>query len=211
MSERNELDVEESKKKIASVIPYYPFKGIDKFYDITGFLSRPDVFQLVIDLMTHRYRSMNIDAIGGIDARGFVLGPPVALALKIPFFMLRKKGKLPNSVTGASYTKEYAGSDSLCVSRGVLKPKSRVLLVDDLLATGGTFIAAIELLKSLDIVIAECACVVELKNLNGRQKFDKSGHSDVPIWSLIDETLLTLNGLADPEVAKNYVDDGAPH
>ena len=91
--------------RIAAVIPYYPFKGIDRFYDISGLLMEPSLFRRTTDILVDRYRGQKIDKIGGFDARGFVLGPPLALALDIPFFMFRKKGKLPNAVTGASYSK----------------------------------------------------------------------------------------------------------
>ena len=91
---------------IASVIPYYPFHGVDRFYDISGMTHNPEVFQLCIDVFVKRYIPMGFDAIAGLDARGFILGPPIALALKKPFIMIRKAGKLPNSISGSSYTKE---------------------------------------------------------------------------------------------------------
>jgi len=92
--------------RIAAVIPYYPFKGIDRFYDIQGLLLHPDLLQATVDIFVQRYHQLGIDKIGGFDARGFILGPPIALALKIPFFMLRKSGKLPNALTAESgYTK----------------------------------------------------------------------------------------------------------
>ena len=86
---------------------YFPFKGIPRFYDIGGFLKDPEAFALVIEVLTERYKGSEITSICGLDARGFVLGPPLALALKKPFFMLRKKGKMPNAVTGEAYAKEY--------------------------------------------------------------------------------------------------------
>lgn len=128
-------------QRIASVIPYYPFNGIDRFYDISGMTHDPEAFKLCIDIFIRRYSSMEIDAIAGVDARGFVLGPPIALALNKPFIMIRKKGKLPNSVSGSEYHKEYrganeSGGDEVCVSRTAVKPGSRVLVIDDLVATG---------------------------------------------------------------------------
>lgn len=103
--------------------------------------SDPVAFQLCIDIFVERYSKMNVDSIAGLDARGFVLGPPIALALKKPFIMLRKKGKLPNSVSGGEYRKEYSGDnatggDELCISRTSVKPGDRVLVIDDLVATG---------------------------------------------------------------------------
>jgi len=104
MSSTYERNGEEAQR-IASVIPYYPFKGIDRFYDISGMLSDPTIFQLSIDILADRYREMECDAIVGLDARGFILGPPVALALQKPFVMVRKAGKLPNAISGEDYLK----------------------------------------------------------------------------------------------------------
>merc|ERR1719183_738246 len=84
--------------EIAAVIPYYPFKGIPRFYDIGGFLAKPDIFQKIVDIFASRYAEIGIDSVAGLDARGFILGPPIALALNKPFIMMRKKGKMPNSI-----------------------------------------------------------------------------------------------------------------
>ncbi len=132
-------------QRIASVIPYYPFHGVDRFYDISGMCQDPEAFKLCIDVFVRRYASIGVDAIVGLDARGFVLGPPIALALGKPFIMIRKKGKLPNAVSGAEYHKEYKGAneqtggDEFCISRTSIarkEPKMRVMVIDDLVATG---------------------------------------------------------------------------
>jgi adenine phosphoribosyltransferase len=106
-------------------------------------LSNPHciLLQRCIDIFTRKYKDFSVDFIAGLDARGFIFGPPLALALKIPFVMIRKAGKLPNSTTGAEYYKEYQGAsatggDSLCMPRNVVTPGSRVLVIDDLMATG---------------------------------------------------------------------------
>jgi adenine phosphoribosyltransferase len=101
----------------------------------------PEIFQLCIDVFVNRYSKLDIDFIAGLDARGFVLGPPIALALKKPFVMVRKSGKLPNCVSGQEYFKEYkednqVKGDELCVSRTVPTLGKRALLIDDLIATG---------------------------------------------------------------------------
>lgn len=121
---------------IAAVIPYYPFHGVPRFYDISGMTHNPEIFQLCIDVFVRRYRELGVDCIAGLDARGFILGPPIALALKKPFIMIRKVGKLPNAVTGSQYYKEYqganaAGGDELCISRTAIKPGSRVLVIGE--------------------------------------------------------------------------------
>jgi adenine phosphoribosyltransferase len=120
--------------KIASVIPYYPFHGVPRFYDISGMTHNPEVFQLCIDVFVRRYMELGVDCIAGLDARGFVLGPPIALALQKPFIMIRKVGKLPNAVTGSQYQKEYVGDnahggDELCISRTAIQPGARVLVI----------------------------------------------------------------------------------
>ena len=204
-------------KKIAAVIPYYKFKGIPRFYDINGFLTNPPIFQLVVDTFARRYKSYNLTSIGGFDARGFVIGPPLALALQIPFFMLRKPGKMPNSVSSDGYNVEYGKRSGMCIPRGhpldkddplnkssVVKKNDRVLLVDDLVATGGTLSSGIELVKKMGGEVVECACVVELKmfidppegsGLPSRTKtWTEKGIEATPVWGLVSEDILTLEG-----------------
>lgn len=217
-------------RKIAETIPYYPYKGIPRFYDINGFTTKPEIFQLVVDVLVKRYAGQKIDAIGGFDARGFVLGPPVALALKKPFFMIRKPGKQPNAITSGSYNVEYGSRAGVSISRGhpldavdptkkstVVKKGDRILLVDDLVATGGTLAAGIELVHKLGGEVVECACVVELKmfwdppkdaKLPSRKAlFEAKGIAHVPVWGLISEDVLTVAG----ELPPGYKDDGEEH
>lgn len=192
-------------KAIAAVIPYFPFKGIPRFYDVGGLLANPDKFQRVVDIMAERYAALEIDAIGGFDARGFLF-TPVALALKKPFFMLRKKGKMPNTIYGKEYTKEYAGNDCLGIPRGAVKPGDRVLLIDDLVATGGTLAAGVELVEGQGAKVVECACMVELKFLNGRAKVQEK-FPDTNVWGFISEEVL----LNEAKLPEGYVDDGEAH
>ncbi|KAG5192964.1 phosphoribosyltransferase-like protein [Tribonema minus] len=185
-------------QRIAAVIPYYRFKSIDRFYDVGGLVGDVEMFQLCIQILTHRYSGMDIDCVGGLDARGFLLGPPLALALKKPFFMLRKKGKMPDVVVGGSYSKEYKGDDAqgedqLCIQRRAVQQGTRVLLIDDLIATGGTMLAAVELVKGQGGVVVEFACVVELKALKGTQRVQEQ-HPEIAAWSLISENILTRPG-----------------
>jgi len=204
-------------REIAAVTPYYPFKGIDRFYDIGGFLKHPEIFQKVIDAYVERYSKMDITSIGGFDARGFVLGPPIALALKKPFFMLRKPGKMPNSIKSSDYNVEYGTRDGMCIPRDAVSKGDRVLLIDDLVATGGTLTSGIELVEVLGGTVVECACAVELKmfidppadsGIPSRSKlWESKGYSHVPIWGLISEDVLTNAG----ELAPNYKDDGEEH
>ena len=202
---------------LAQYLPYFPFKGIPRFYDIGGFLSEPTIFARIIDIFASRYATMDIDVIAGLDARGFILGPPLALALRKPFIMMRKKGKMPNSISSSGYETEYGNRSGLTVQRDKIKNGDRVLIVDDLVATGGTLSSAIELVPLLGGTVVECACVVELKlfinpseesGLPSRTKlFQTLGHDDVPVWGLVSEDILTN----EAELSKEYVDDGEEH
>ncbi|CAB9522407.1 Adenine phosphoribosyltransferase [Seminavis robusta] len=204
-------------KEIAQYLPWFPFKGIPRFYDIGGFLYEPAIFQKVVDIFVDRYREIGIDSVAGLDARGFILGPPIALALKKPFIMMRKKGKMPNTVSSDDYKTEYGSRSGLTVQRDKITKGQRVLIIDDLVATGGTLSSAISLVKMLEGIVVECACVVELKmfidppadsGLPSRSKLFKDlGHQDVPVWGLISEDILT-NKASLPE---GYVDDGEEH
>ncbi|GMI37117.1 hypothetical protein TeGR_g13467 [Tetraparma gracilis] len=204
-------------REIASVIPYFPFKGIPRFYDIAGFLSRPAVFQRIVSIFAARYSPLSIDAVAGMDARGFVLGPPIALALGKPFLMVRKAGKMPNAIRSPPYECEYGKREGMCLQRDAVKPGERVLIIDDLVATGGTLSAGIECVRMLGGVVVECACVVELRmfvdppegsGLPNRTKlFGELGMGDVPVWGLISEDILTK----EAEVGEDYKDDGEEH
>lgn len=203
--------------EIAQYLPYFPFKGIPRFYDIGGFCKEPAIFQKIIDIFVERYQELGVDVIVGLDARGFILGPPIALAMKKPFVMMRKKGKMPNSISSDDYETEYGSRSGLTVQRDKIAPGDRVLIIDDLVATGGTLSSAISLVKALKGTVVECACVVELKmfvnpseesGLPSRSKlFQQLGHDDVPVWGLVSEDLLT-NAAVLPE---GYVDDGEEH
>ncbi|KAG7341321.1 phosphoribosyl transferasen [Nitzschia inconspicua] len=207
----------EEAKEIAKYLPYFPFKGIDRFYDIGGFLCQPEIFQKIVNIFVERYETIGVDVIAGLDARGFILGPPIALAMKKPFVMMRKEGKMPNTVKSPGYDVEYGKRSGLTVQRDKIKEGDRVLIIDDLVATGGTLSSAISLVKMLGGTVVECACVVELKcfidppedsGMPSRKKtFEKLGISDVRIWGLISEDLLT-NEACLPE---DYVDDGEGH
>jgi adenine phosphoribosyltransferase len=203
-------------KEIAQYLPYFPFKGIPRFYDIGGFLYEPKIFEKIVDIFVERYAALEIDVICGLDARGFILGPPIALKLQKPFVMMRKPGKMPNTITSDDYQTEYGGRSGLTVQKDKIKPGHRVLIIDDLVATGGTLGSAMSLVKMLGGVVVECACVVELKmfidpseesGLPSRTKlFTDLGHEDV-VWGLISEDVLTN----EAKLPDGYVDDGEEH
>jgi adenine phosphoribosyltransferase len=147
----------------------FPKAGI-VFKDITPLLAAGAALQAVVDQIADRYRG-KIDMVLGIESRGFIIGSAVAYRLGLGLALVRKPGKLPHQTYAARYELEY-GSDTLEIHRDALGDKSRVLIVDDLLATGGTAAAAIELVKRLDGEIAACAFIIELSFLNGRKRLD---------------------------------------
>jgi adenine phosphoribosyltransferase len=150
-------------------IPDFPKPGI-VFKDITPLLAAGPAFCAVVDTIADRYRGA-IDMVLGIESRGFILGAAVAYRLGLGLALVRKPGKLPHKTYAAKYELEY-GTDTLEIHRDAFGNKSRVLIVDDLLATGGTASAAIELVRRLDGEVKACAFIIELAFLSGRKRLD---------------------------------------
>ncbi|MGH8056227.1 MAG: adenine phosphoribosyltransferase [Candidatus Entotheonellia bacterium] len=169
--------IEELKLKIRD-IPDFPRQGI-VFKDITPLLNDPRTFKQAIDAMAHPFIGRHIDRVVSIEARGFIVGAALAYILNAGLIPLRKPGKLPFLTHRMAYTLEY-GSAELEIHRDAIKPGQRVIIVDDLLATGGTMRAAIDLVKTLEADIVGVAFLVELSFLQGRQQLQ--GHE---ICSLI--------------------------
>ena len=151
-------------------IPDFPKPGI-QFKDITPVLADARLFSGCIDLLTSHFKPQDVDFVVGIDARGFIFAAAAALKLQAGFVPIRKKGKLPFDTHESSYDLEY-GSNTVAVHTDAVHAGSRVLLVDDLLATGGTAGAAVELLNRLGANIVEVSFLIELAFLNGREKLD---------------------------------------
>lgn len=149
-------------------IPDFPKPGI-VFKDLTTLLKDPVAFSYVIDVFCEKYAPMKLDYIAGIEARGFILGPAIAHRLNIGFIPIRKPGKLPAKVQRESYELEY-GTDSLEIHMDATEPGQRVVIIDDLLATGGTAAAACRLMKTLKSEVVGVGFVVELGFLKGRSK-----------------------------------------
>ncbi|CAN6477040.1 unnamed protein product [Victoria cruziana] len=139
------------------------------FQDITTLLLEPKAFKDTVDLFVQRYKDKNISVVAGIEARGFIFGPPIALEIGAKFVPLRKPRKLPGEVISEEYDLEY-GSDCLQMHVGAVEPGDTALVVDDLIATGGTLCAAINLLERAGAEVVECACVIELPELKGRAR-----------------------------------------
>ncbi|KAI9111068.1 hypothetical protein K1719_017943 [Acacia pycnantha] len=152
------------------VVPNFPKPGI-MFQDITTLLLDPKAFKDTIDLFVERYKGKNISVVAGIEARGFIFGPPIALAIGAKFVPMRKPKKLPGKVISQDYTLEY-GRDRMEMHVGAVEVGDRALVVDDLIATGGTLCAAMDLLERVGAEVVECACVIELPELKGREKLN---------------------------------------
>ncbi len=159
--------MDEIKQAIRDV-PDFPKPGI-LFKDITPILQNPDIFQKTIQALVQRYQGKDFDKIAGIESRGFLFGTVLAHALKKSFVLVRKKGKLPWKTVSMTYDLEY-GTDTIQMHEDAILPGDKVLLVDDLLATGGTSLAACGLIDKMGGKIFECSFIVELDFLNGRER-----------------------------------------
>lgn len=164
------------KSRIRTV-PDYPKKGI-MFRDITTLIQDPVGFRLVIDNFTQRYLAGNIqyDIIAGIEARGFIMGGALSYTLGKGFVPIRKKGKLPAEVVAQEYDLEY-GTDIIEIHKDAFREGARVLLVDDLLATGGTALAAAALIEKVGGIVAEMAFIVNLPDVGGEAKLRDRGYA----------------------------------
>lgn len=165
------------KEKIR-VIPDFPQEGI-RFKDITTLLKDGHAYKMAIETFVEHAKGLDVDVIAGPEARGFVVGAPLAYALEVGFVPIRKDGKLPADTVTASYNKEY-GTDTLAIHKDAITPGQRVLICDDLLATGGTIKTTIELVEKLGGIVVGCAFLIELTYLEGRKLIDK-----YPIFSLV--------------------------
>ena len=161
------------KSRIRTV-PHYPKQGI-MFRDITTLLKDPGGLQVTIDQLANRYADVKIDRIAAIEARGFIVGSALAYKLSLGFVPIRKKGKLPAETVGQDYKLEY-GTDRIEMHVDAVSQGERVLLVDDLIATGGTAEAACKLIESMGGKIVEFCFIIDLPDLGGRARLEKHGY-----------------------------------
>lgn len=157
-------------KQYVAIVPDWPKAGIT-FKDITPLMANGDAYKYATDQIVTYAREREIDLIVGPEARGFIIGCPVAYSLGVGFAPVRKEGKLPRETVKVDYGLEY-GKDTLTIHRDAIKPGQRVLITDDLLATGGTIEATIKLVEELGGVVAGIAFLIELTYLDGRSKLD---------------------------------------
>ena len=160
-------------------IPHWPQDGI-LFHDITPVLQSPQYFRLLVDLLVYRYMNQKIDVVAGLDARGFIIGAALAYQLNVGFVPIRKKGKLPFTTVSESYALEY-GHATIEMHTDALKQDSRVLLVDDLVATGGTMMAGVNLIRRMGATVVEAAAILEFTDLPGGTNIRNEG---VPLFTL---------------------------
>ncbi|BCM85379.1 MULTISPECIES: adenine phosphoribosyltransferase [Methylobacterium] len=162
-------------------IPDYPKPGI-MFRDITTLLGDARAFRRAVDELVHPYAGGRIDQVAGIEARGFILGGAIAHQLSSGFVPIRKKGKLPHTTVSIAYALEY-GTDEMEIHSDAVKPGDRVILVDDLIATGGTATAAVELLRRIGAEVVAACFVIDLPELGGA---DRLRALDLPVRTLIE-------------------------
>ena len=158
-------------------IPDFPKPGI-LFYDISTLLAHPAAWQTAVERLAETVAPYRPEVLAGIESRGFLVAAPLALKLGCGFIMVRKQGKLPGATVGYSYDLEY-GSDMVEIQADAVAPGQRVVLLDDLIATGGTLRASIELIRKVGGTVVAAACLIELTFLNGREGLD------IPFESLI--------------------------
>lgn len=170
-------ELAENVEALIRTIPDFPEKNID-FKDITGIFQEPDICKEIIQVFASKAEG-KVDVVCGIESRGFLFGLPIALALNLPFVLIRKKGKLPPPTIGVQYELEY-GSSEIEIIKGQIQPGQRVLIHDDVLATGGTAKASSELIEKMGAGVSVYSFLLEIEELNGRQNLE-----NVDIYSLI--------------------------
>ena len=167
-------------KSVIRTIPHWPKHGV-MFRDITTLLKDANAFNYVIGRFYERYKDVPIDFVAGIESRGFIIGGAVANKLHTGFIPIRKEGKLPSKTEKESYELEY-GRATVEIHADAIPKGAKVLLVDDLIATGGTALAAAKLIERLGAKVVECAVIIELPDLHGREKMEEREHK---LFSLV--------------------------
>ncbi len=162
-------------KSLIRTVPHYPKQGV-QFRDITTLLKDPLGLKVTVDELYKRYADLKIDKVVGVESRGFLIGTPLAYKLGVGFVPIRKQGKLPAETVGHDYELEY-GSDRVEIHTDAIEKGERILLVDDLIATGGTAIASAALIEKLGGKVVECAFIIDLISLGGRKRLEDKGYS----------------------------------
>ena len=174
------MTLEELKSNVRTVVDW-PEPGV-RFRDVTPLFEKPLCFKTIVDAFCQYYQNLAVDRIAGVDARGFVFGGAVAHQLKLPFVLVRKKGKLPFDTVSEEYSLEY-GKASIEVHTDSASPCERIAIVDDLIATGGTLLAASKLFQRLEANVVDVSAVINLPELGGSKLLEDSG---LTVMSLIE-------------------------
>ena len=162
MVERRELELEELIQQVRDMTPPIPFRGIPRFFDISALLSKPAVFQATITELSKLVSRFEPDVICALDARGFLLASPVCLSLKIPLVMIRKRGKLPGECICTTFDKEYEAGDVFEMQCGSILPGAKVVILDDILATGGSMRGAMSLVNQFHPASVTGVCLIDI-------------------------------------------------
>jgi len=162
-------------KSLIRTVPHYPHQGI-MFRDITTLLKDPVGLRAMVNKIVNRYTDVKIDKVVGIESRGFIVGTPVAYELNRGFVPIRKRGKLPSDTVGRDYQLEY-GSDRIEIHDDAIQKGDHVLLIDDLIATGGTAEAAVKLIEDMGGIVVECCFVIDLPDIGGRARLEAMGQT----------------------------------
>ncbi|MCW8092507.1 adenine phosphoribosyltransferase [Alteromonas sp. ASW11-130] len=160
-------------KSVVKTVPDYPKEGV-MFRDVTSVLEDHEAFHACIQLLKEQFDGMGFDKVAGTEARGFLFGAPLALAMEIGFIPVRKPNKLPREVVSESYELEY-GMDTLEIHKDAVKPGEKVLLIDDLLATGGTMTASANLIRALGGIVEHAGFIIGLPDLGGYERLKETG------------------------------------
>ena len=184
MKPMDPIDPTDYIKRHIRTVPDWPAPGV-QFRDITPLLANPKVFRVLIDQFVHRYFDVKPNAVAGLDARGFIIGSVLAYELGVGFVPIRKKGKLPHTTVRIAYSLEY-GLDEMEMHVDAIQPGERVVLVDDLIATGGTAEGAVKLLRQIGANVVAACFIIDLPDLGGAAKLRAM---DVPV-----RTLMTFDG-----------------
>ena len=167
------------KSKIRT-IKNYPIDGV-MFRDITTLFEDPEGLRDSINKLSERYKDLKIDKIAAIEARGFILGAPLAYILNVGLVLIRKPGKLPAKTISQDYDLEY-GSDQIEIHSDAIRPGEKVLIVDDLIATGGTAEAAVKIVEKMEGQIVECCFIIDLPDIGGRARLEGIGQKVFTLW-----------------------------
>ncbi|PRY69263.1 adenine phosphoribosyltransferase [Halomonas ventosae] len=172
-------------KSVIRTVPDWPQPGVN-FRDITPLLQNSAAFRKLVDSFVHRYQEMDLDAVAAIDARGFIIGAPLAYELGCSFVPVRKKGKLPFRTISETYTLEY-GEAEVELHSDAFQQGDRILIVDDLIATGGTMLAAAKLITRSGGQVVETATIVDLPDLGGSQRIHEAGYGVFSVCSFTED------------------------